>query len=156
MNIKNTTIVGTISESVANEWNLNDIVGKQIYKKSGFYKHISKHICQFKNLKSYETAISNIENIILTPNLVLHNETNKSLEYYKLLEERVCLCVNIEDKNLILISSLFPISEIKFKNKQDKALQKKYILNFDEKEYNKKMKEKYDKRKKSKNFKKQN
>lgn len=143
INNKNTAIVGTISEVVVNEWNLINIVGKQIYKKAGFYKHISKHINQFKSLKSYETAVSNIENIILSPDLISYNETNKSLEYFKFLEEYVCLCVNIEDKDSILISSLFPVSESKFKNKQEKMLLKKYVINYNEEEYNKKAKDRY-------------
>lgn len=151
INDKNTTIVGIISENVSCEWNLEGMAGKTIYKKPGFYKHISKHINDFTTFKSYETAISNIENIILSPDLVLYNGINKSLEYIKCLEEYVCLIVNINPVNPIIIASLFPISHQKFVNKQEKASLKKYVTNFDEEEYNKKNKEKYNKRKEKTN-----
>ncbi len=135
------TIVGNISESVSIEWNLIDIVDKPIYKTIGFYKHIAKHIKEFKNLESYENAVLNIENIILNPELVYYNQTRESLEYFKMLDEYVCVIVNIKREKPFILASLFPISVQKLINKKEKSMYKKYISNFNEEEYNVKQKE---------------
>lgn len=141
-------IVGYISESVADEWDLPEQKGKPIFQTFSFYKHIQKHIQDFGSLDSFEYALNNIENIILNYDFVIHNGVNESLEYYKKLNGNVVVVAKLTNKNKLYLSSIYPVSDFKVENKKEKALLKKYVKNFDEEEYNKKLQKKYDNKKK--------
>lgn len=60
------------------------------------YKHIEKHIPEFKNLDSYKSPIKNIEKIINNPNFVYYDYNKKSLLYFKEIKEDVCVVVKLK------------------------------------------------------------
>lgn len=120
-------IVGIVSEEIIDRYKLYDYRNYKIVQTLSLYKHIEKHIPEFKNLDSYKSTIKNIEKIINNPNFVYYDYNKKTLSYFKKIKEDVCVVVKLKlrknKKNYI--STIYPIS----KNKITKYIEKSYIVN---------------------------
>ena len=142
LNNKKSKIVGYINDNIADEWNINAYSGNPIYQSSSFFKHVQRHIKDFESIDSFQNALINVQDIILNPNFVCYNNTNKSLEYYKKLNEFVCIAVKLNEKNnKFYVTTLYPVRKDRAEKKLEKNMLNKYVKNFDCLEYEKNKKQ---------------
>ena len=88
--------------------------------------HCNNHISDFKNEQSYNKSLGAIPLIIKKPDYVGHNKKNNSIEYIKRMDELTLVAVRLKQKGNLFFRSIYPISEVKLKNK---ILSKEYKKN---------------------------
>lgn len=128
-------LVGYVSSEIAMHWKIEDQKGKPIIQKKDWNKgHGSKHKKEFKCIYNYHQSIKNIPMILKYPDYVFYNAEEKSLEYFKKLEEDVSLVIRVTGKNNLYVATIYPISSAKIENRKNKELEiledetlKKYI-----------------------------
>ena len=120
-------IVGVISDEIVDKYKLYNYRNETIVQSLDLYKHIEKHIHEFKSIDSYKNTINNISNIIGEPEFVYYYKNKNSLLYFKEIEENVCIVVKLKlRKNKeTYISTIYPIS----KNKINRYIEMSYIVN---------------------------
>ena len=79
--------------------------------------HCENHKKDFKSEQSYIKSMESIPLIISSPDYVGYNKNNNSIEYIKKIDELTLVAVRIKQKGDLFLRSLYPISEIKLKNK---------------------------------------
>lgn len=120
-------IVGTISDEVVEKYKLYDYRGEEIVQSLDLYQHIAKHVKEFESVDSYNHTISNIPQVIATPDFVYYDSSRNSLSYFKMLYENVCVVVKLKlRKNKDnYVSSIYPVNEHKIKRLKELS----YIIN---------------------------
>lgn len=117
-------VVGRLSKEVINEHSLDEFECVDVIQELGLYLHISKHATQFESVDNYNEAINNIPSIISSPEFVVYNKKNNSLEHYKKLSENVCVVVKITNNNELYVASLYPVKHERYESKRIK----RYII----------------------------
>ena len=79
--------------------------------------HCNKHKNDFNSEQSYNKSIESIPIIIEKPDYVGYNKKNDSIEYIKRIDELTLVAVRLKTKGDLFLRSVYPISEIKLKNK---------------------------------------
>ena len=120
-----TKIIGTISNEIIEKYQLYEYKNIKIVQSLDLYVHISKHVLEFTSIDSYNKTINNIENIINDPDFVYYNKKRNSLQYYKKLDENICIVIKLilrKNKNCY-IATIYPVSEQKI----NKIIEQSYI-----------------------------
>lgn len=79
--------------------------------------HCENHKKDFKNEQSYNKSMQNIPLILNNPDYVGYNKNNNSIEYIKRIDELTLVAIRIKQKGDLFLRSIYPISEVKLKNK---------------------------------------
>ena len=79
--------------------------------------HCEKHKKDFVNEQSYNKSMELLPDIINNPDYVGYNSNNNGIEYIKRIEELTLVVVRFKEKGDLFLRSVYPISEIKLKNK---------------------------------------
>ena len=79
--------------------------------------HCENHIKDFRNEQSYKKSMESIPLIINTPDYVGYNKNNNSIEYIKKIDDITLVAIRIKSKGDLFLRSIYPISEVKLKNK---------------------------------------
>lgn len=132
-------IVGNVDRNIAENWNIPENSGKLILEGIDWLsKHGGKHKKEFKCIYNFHQAIKQIPDIIKYPDYVFYNKNEKSLEYFKKIEEDVSLVVRITGKKCLYVATIYPTSSDKLGNRKNKELSlidqetyKKYVKNAD-------------------------
>ena len=108
-------IVGKISNDIVKKYRLYDYKDREIIQSLDLYAHVYKHINEFKNIDSYNHAVSSISDIINKPRFVYYDRNRNSLLYFKKIDENVCAVVklNLRKNKDIYVSTVYPTSEKK-------------------------------------------
>ena len=112
--------IGYVTKKVAEELNLPDQIWKPIKITPALFEHIAKHSEEYKNAGSCLYTLENLSNIVDEPNYVFYNKRNKSIEYYKFLQEYVSLIVKVTNKKNLYVASVYPVKKIKIENRLEK------------------------------------
>ena len=98
-------IVGNISDEIIEKYQLYDYRNTEIVQSFDLYKHITKHMYEFKSIDSYNKTITNIPLIISEPDFVYYYLNRNSLQYFKEIDENVYVVVKLnlkKNKKIIL------------------------------------------------------
>lgn len=79
--------------------------------------HCENHKKDFKNESSYNKSMEAIPSIINNPDYIGYNKNNNSIEYIKRIDDLTLVAIRIKPKGDLFLRSLYPISEVKLKNK---------------------------------------
>jgi len=132
-NEANFKILGYISKKIGNEHEKNEQIGKAIKMTPDLLKHVAPHIPEFINIESYLFTLSHLSDVLNAPDVTYYNKKNNSIEYYKFLQEHVCVVVKLSNKNSLFLGSFYPVKESKIKNRIDRMNWEEYVLTEEEK-----------------------
>lgn len=79
--------------------------------------HCEKHKKDFISEQSYNKSMESIPIIIKSPDYVGYSQKNNSIEYIKKIDELTLVAVRIKQKGDLYFKSIYPISEVKLRNK---------------------------------------
>lgn len=123
---KDVKIVGKITEKVASEHKISEIVNRPIVQSLDFYVHIAKHVKEFKTVENYMSALTNIPNVLNNPEFTYYNKEKESILYYAKINEITCYVVKLNLTNdYCYLASLFPISLKKLEKKKEESYMRK-------------------------------
>lgn len=110
-----TKIVGKISREVAEKYKLYEYQGVNIIQSMDLYVHVSKHREEFSSIDSYNHTLCSISDVISNPRFVYYDEVRNSLQYFKKIDENVCVVVklNLRKNKEVYVSTVYPVSEKK-------------------------------------------
>ena len=114
-------IIGKIPNSIINKYSMHDCENKNIVVYADRYIHFEGHKHEYINESSYNKSINSLGVIITSPDFVYENVANNSYEFYKKLDENVCLAVRISKGKDLKIRTLFPITEAKLNKRKNNS-----------------------------------
>ena len=108
--------IGKLNENIIN------MLGLQINNKNikiGYDRisHCEKHKKDFISEQSYNKSMEAIPLIIQQPDYVGYNHKNDGIEYIKRIDELTLVAVRLKQNGDLYFKSIYPISEVKLKNK---------------------------------------
>lgn len=115
-NCKQILKIGELTEEIINILNINE-KPRNIKFAYDRIQHCEKHKKEFKDNQSYEKSMEKIPLIINEPDYVGYNTKNNSIEYIKRLDDLTLVAIRIKTKGDLFLRSIYPISEVKLKNK---------------------------------------
>ena len=119
-------LVGTLKKEIAEYWGIEEHKNKPIVVFEDRKEHvIESHLKDFKNVEEIEKVYDSLHRIIKNPDYVFYNAKAKGLEYYKELDNHVCVAVRINAGNSLKIKSWYPASVTKISNRKKKELELK-------------------------------
>ena len=126
----NYKLVGTLKEEIAEYWNITEHKNKPILVYNDRKQHvIDSHMQDFGSIEEIEKIYNNLNNIIKTPDYVFYNKVANGLEYYKKIDNNICVAVRINTGNVLKIKSWYPASSTKIANRKKKELELKADMN---------------------------
>lgn len=119
-------IVGKITEQIALNHKISELIDRPIVQSLDFYVHIAKHVKEFKSVENYMNALNNIPNILNNPEFTYYDKEKESILYYAKVNEATCYVVKLNLTNdYCYLASLYPVSLKKMEKKKEES----YILN---------------------------
>ena len=108
-------IVGQISDEIVDRYKLYEYRNTDIVQSLDLYQHVAKHAKEFESVDSFNNALFNISDIIAKPIFVYYDFERKSLQYFKELDENVCVVVKLKlRKNKDnYVASVYPVNKQK-------------------------------------------
>ncbi len=125
-------ILGYISKKVGIEHEKIEQIGKAIKMTPHLLEHVAPHIPEFINVESYLFTLSHLTDVLNNPDMTYYNKRNNSIEYYKMLQENVCVVVKLSNKNNLFLASFYPVKQTKIKNRADRKSWEEYVLTEEE------------------------
>ena len=118
--------VGTLKEEIAEYWGIAEHKNKPILVFDNRKKHvIESHLKDFGSEREIEKIYNSLHNIIKNPDYVFYNNETKGLEYYKKLNNHICVAVRINPGKVLKIKSWYPTNATKIANRKKKELEQK-------------------------------
>lgn len=126
-------ILGEVSDSIVEQWELEDHRGKKIVLYPEAKEHSKeKHINQYPTEEDYYYTMDSLEEIINSPDYVFYDKGKSGLEYYKMLRCNVLIAVRISDGSQLRVKSIYPVEQEKIENRKKKEekqkLYNKYVV----------------------------
>ena len=113
--------LGILTESIADYWNISEHKNKPILVFEDRINHvIDNHLKDFGSKKTIKKIYDNLKNIISKPDYVFYNESSKGLEYYKKIDENICVVVRINYGKVLKVRSWYPVKNTKIENRKKK------------------------------------
>ena len=113
--------LGVLKESIADYWNISEHKNKPILVYEDRMQHvIDKHLKDFGSLEKIEESFNNLSDIIKKPDYVFYNKKSNSLEYYKKIENDICVAVRVNPGKVLKVKSWFPANKGKIENRRKK------------------------------------
>lgn len=110
--------VGNLSKTIAEKCEILEHSGKKIIVYEDRIKHVvEKHYNDFENLNALMKAYYAIPYVIKNPDFCFYNKKTKGLEYYKNLDNNLCVVVRINAGKVLKIRSWYPANKGKIKNR---------------------------------------
>ncbi len=120
--------VGILKEEIAEYWGIQEHKNKPILVYDNRKQHvIDSHLEDFGCIEEIEKIYNSLNNIIKNPDYVFYNSITKGLEYYKKINNHVCVAVRINSGKVLKIKSWYPASDSKIANRKKKELELKSI-----------------------------
>lgn len=105
----------TISEKYVDYYKLpSSYIGKDIVLYDEKWEHIEKHKEEFVSDASYNYSISNMSNVISSPDFISLDSKNNSLLFVKKLIDNTLVAVRTSDSNDLKIKTMYPINSVKY------------------------------------------
>lgn len=121
--MKRKEILFTITKAFCNRYHLNDsFVGLNIVIYPDRYLHIDKHRDEYIYSETYEYIKSNLNKLVSSPDFVVVNNKNQSMNFVKKLSENVLIAISINVKKELRVKTVFPISNIRYQAIKNKSL----------------------------------
>ena len=117
--MNNKEIIGKISKDIAITHSILEYEEKVIVLYSDRYTHIERHKNEFIDEESYNNALNSLEKIISNPDYVYVDLRKNGLEFYKKIDENVCVAIRIDNRsNELKIKSMYPVTQSKIDNRK--------------------------------------
>ncbi len=110
--------IGYVNDDIIKKWFLDECRGKEIVQSLDLYIHIAPHAKQFLSVDSFNYTIDHVVDVINAPDYVYYNVEKHGIEYYKKLLENVCVVVQNTGKRELYVASIYPVSEVKIRNRK--------------------------------------
>lgn len=119
-------ILGVVSEQVVKQWGLQEQSNKKIVIYPEAKEHAKeRHMEEYEKIDDYYYVMDSLEQIIQYPDYVFYDEKKHGLEYYKTLGTNVMVAVRVEKGRELKVKSVYPVSQLKIKNRKKKEEQEK-------------------------------
>lgn len=104
--------VGYLSDDIIEFLGLK-IDEKAIFFNSSRFRHIKKHISDFKNYDDYKNNVQYLPDIIQSPDYIGVHPNGESIEFIKRVNKIMLVAVRIKKQGALWVRSVFPITEDK-------------------------------------------
>lgn len=116
--------LGILKPEIADYWNISEHKNKPIVVFDDRINHvIDNHLNDFNGKVNILNIYNNLDKIIKTPDYVFYNKKNKGLEYYKYLNNNICVAVRINSGKVLKVRSWYPANANKINNRKAKEEQ---------------------------------
>lgn len=113
--------LGVLNEEIAKYWGIEEHKNKPIVVYDDRREHvIERHLEDFGSVERIDMCYHNLGNIIKKHDYVFYNENSKSLEFYKKINEDICVAVRISPGKILKVRSWFPANKGKINNRRKK------------------------------------
>lgn len=119
--------LGVVSKEITDYWKIEEHANKPILVYENRVQHVKeKHLKDFGSIEKILKVYDKLPLIINKPDYVYYNKNTKGLEYYKRLQDNVCVVVRVNNGKALKVKSWYPANSSKLKNRKLKEL--KYLL----------------------------
>ncbi len=113
--------VGILEEDIAEYWDISEHKNKPILVYDDRKQHvIDSHLQDFGTKEEIDKIYDELNNIIKRPDYVFYNKTTKGLEYYKKINDDICVAIRINSGKVLKVKSWYPVKPIKISNRKKK------------------------------------
>ena len=110
--------IGILEPKIADKLKIPEHKNKPILVYSDRIEHvIEHHLKDFGTKSKIISAYNNLRNIIKNPDYVFLNIKNNSIEYYKNINNGICVAVRISAGKVLKVRSWFPLNKSKISNR---------------------------------------
>lgn len=118
--------VGILDEKIANICGISEHKNKPILVYNNRITHVLEHhLTDFGNEENVMRAYNNIPNVIKKPDYYFYNKKTNGLEYYKTLNNNLCVAVRISPGKVLKVKSWYPPNKGKIANRRKKELEER-------------------------------
>ena len=115
--------LGVLKEEIAEYWNISEHKNKPILVYSDRMNHvIKKHLKDFGSIENIEKCYESLTSIIRKPDYVFYNNSTRSLEYFKKIDNDICVAVRVNPGKVLKVKSWFPANKRKIENRRKKEV----------------------------------
>lgn len=114
MNNRGKKVLYTITDEYAKKYNLAaDFIGKNIVLYNNQISHLEKHRLEFSNSSSYDYSLKNMDDIVIQPDFICHDDRNNSLLFVKKMLDDTLVAVRISQATSLKVRTMYPITKAK-------------------------------------------
>lgn len=116
--------IGILDSRIAEKWGISEHKNKPILVFDNKREHvIDNHLEDFGNEANVDKVYNSLSNIIKKPDYVYYDSNKKGLEYYKKLDNNICVAVRVNPGRTLKVKSWYPVKESKIENRKKKEKQ---------------------------------
>lgn len=113
--------IGILEPTIAEYWGIPEHKNKPILVYNDRKQHvIDHHLDDFGSVEQIDKVYNVLNIIIKKPDYVFYNSKTRGLEYYKNIENDVCVAVRISPGKTLKVRSWYPANISKIKNRKKK------------------------------------
>lgn len=117
--------IGILDPKIADYWGISKHKNKPILVFNDRIDHVKdRHLKDFESEENILKIYNSLHNIIKRPDYVYYNPKSNGLEYYKKLDNNICVAVRINNGKVLKVKSWYPASSNKIKNRKKKEFEK--------------------------------
>lgn len=115
--------LGVLEEDIADYWQISEHKNKPILVYEDRKQHvIDNHLKDFGSIQKIEESYNNLSNIIKKPDYVFYNNNTKGLEYYKNIDDDICVVIRVCPGRTLKVRSWYPANRGKIDNRRKKEI----------------------------------
>lgn len=121
MNDNKYTYIGILEPEIADYWGISEHKNKPILVFNDRLQHVKeRHLKDFGSEEKIIRSYNSLHSIIKKPDYVFYNSESKGLEYYKRIDNNICVAVRISSGKVLKVRSWYPANPNKISNRKKK------------------------------------